>query len=156
MEQSKLRQLRSLRECAGLAYVEVEETVNVQSDLRVACCAVWVNQQVDTTEVREDTALCEVTKQHLSSSRCSVIKQAVHQVRRSNCAEAVKLAVVPQWRNRSDCSFSLRQLVSQWRHYVNSSSQVAAVCQYLGFHLECQSSVPVSYTHLTLPTKRIV
>ena len=68
MEQSKLRQLRSLRECAGLSYVEVEETVNVQSDLRVSCCAVWVNQQVDTTEVREDTALCEVTKQHLTSS----------------------------------------------------------------------------------------
>lgn len=39
----KSSQLRSLRECAGLAYVEVEESVDVQFDLCSACRAVWIN-----------------------------------------------------------------------------------------------------------------
>ena len=51
-----------------LSYVEIVETIYVQSDLRVARCTVWVNQQIEATEVCQDSALCKVSENHASTN----------------------------------------------------------------------------------------
>ena len=44
-------------ECTRLADGNIEEAVDVQSNLCIACRAVWVNQEVEATEVSEQQAL---------------------------------------------------------------------------------------------------
>ena len=45
----------------------VEVAIDVQSDLRVSCCAVWVDEDIDTREEREDETLRKVSENHLTN-----------------------------------------------------------------------------------------